>query len=138
MEIRSDKKYRIVHNPWDKTERDVEAEEIRHSLADTGGIESQTVVRQVACHCGCVAQPGGFCSGCHSIICVNCFRRCDRCSRPIGPCCSVVIQDENLRTIRLCRECSDALKRKSTLKVFLRWVSLPFVALLSLFVEFEE
>lgn len=138
MEIRSDKKYRVVHNPWDKTERDVEAEEIRHWLADTGGIESQTVTRQVACHCGCVAAPGGFCGCCHEILCVSCYTRCDKCSKPVGPCCSVLIQDENLRAIRLCKECGDALKRKSTLKMFLQLISLPFAVFLSLFIKFEE
>lgn len=138
MEIRSDKKYRIVHNPWDRTESDVEAEETRHSLTDSGGIESQTVITQVACHCGCIAPPGGYCSNCQGVICVNCFHRCDGCSRPVGPCCSVLVQDENLRTVRLCKECSDALKRKNALKISLKLILLPFLLLLSLFVKFEE
>ncbi len=138
MEIRSDKKYRVVHNPWDKTERDVEAEEISHSLADTGGIESQSVIRQVACHCGCIKPPGGFCSSCQGIICVDCFARCDGCSRPVGPCCDNLIQDENLRTIRLCKECSNTLKRRNASKSFLRLISHPFVLLISLFIQIEE
>ena len=137
-EIRSESNHHVVHNPWDSKESDLKAEEVKHYLADTGGVQSHRIIRQIACHCGCIKPAAGFCSCCKGIICASCFTRCLVCSKPIGPCCSVVIQDANCRIIRLCKECHSASKRKKALKFSFRLLLAPFILLLSPFVKFEK
>ncbi len=133
-EIRSEQSHHVVHNPWDRREGDISAEEVRHFLADSGGIESHRTIRHAACHCGCIKPPGGFCSACQEMICVDCFSRCEACGKPVGPWCSGLIQNTTGQILYLCRECSSSVKRR---KIF-RAISFPFRMFLSLFVEFEE
>lgn len=139
-EIRSEHNQHVVHNPWDREERNTKTEEVRHFLGDTGGVQSHTINRQAACHCGCIKPAAGFCGSCQGIICVSCYSRCDGrgCSKPIGPCCSVLIEDESRRIIRLCKECYSASRRKRALTMVFRVFATLFLLIISPFVKIEK
>ena len=123
--IRRERARQVVHNSWDGQGADVQRESIRHFLGDAGGIESNGVGRQFACHCGCLNPPGGFCGNCHQVICRACYHRCEApgCNKPLGPCCSVTSRTAEGQTIRLCRSCHAASRRRALLRLLLS----PFI-----------
>jgi hypothetical protein len=137
-DIRVERTVKKIHNPWDKSGRDAEGEEVRHALADTGGIESDRTLTRAACDCGCVKPPGGFCSSCHGLICVSCFYRCALCDKPLGPCCGIMVQESGGQAMRLCKECHDARKRKNRVISASRLALGPLRLLLSPFIRIEK
>lgn len=128
-EIRSEHTKETLRNPWQPLSTDIGESSVKHICADTGGIESYVASQKTVWHCGCVAPPGGICSGCNNVICIRCFAHCAGldCSRPIGPCCSAVAQDEHNPETPLCDECYDRAKRRQVARAIAKLILSPFI-----------
>lgn len=126
--IRSEFKRIIATTPWENLPRDLGGSEVRHVLSDTGAIESFILQELRPLHCGCIAEPGGCCSGtgCSQIVCLQCLKRCVCCGAALGPCCSNVTEDSDGLKIVLCDECHGNTKRKQIGKKILRTLLCPF------------
>jgi hypothetical protein len=85
-------------------------------FAEDGAIETVEYRMMGVLDCGHVIRSyqeyGGQCS-CGALLCYRCFTRCrgNSCLRPLGPCCSYVIE----RGV-YCRSCSLKLKMKKASK----------------------
>ncbi len=128
-EIRSQHEKATVRNSWNRTLKDAGQSSTRHRLTDNGGIESYVQSEKTACHCGCIEEPGGFCSVCQELICAKCFTRCagPKCLRPIGPCCMTIAEDEQHNEVPLCGDCYEQSTRKKLARSFFSLVLSPFI-----------
>ena len=126
-EIRSEFTVETAVEPLTGMEHHTAASEVRHVLADTGGIQSHQAKRQAACFCGCLQPPGGFCSVCGNLICSKCFVHCAICSRPLGPKCSHFRKLPGLQSVPLCTPCFEEDRRKRRLVRVSMFMLSPFV-----------
>ena len=130
--IRGERSDEVVHDPWDFSARKLGQDDTLHVVTDEGGIDSLRTGRHVACVCGCLKPPGGFCAECVQPVCVDCYGFCaGNCHKPLCPRHSVFVFDATGSVVRLCRACHSQVSRK-------RIVRGVFRALLSPFVRFEQ
>jgi hypothetical protein len=113
----------LARNPWTAEFTGIGGTEERNLLGAAGGIESYQTARQTACYCGCLKPPGGFCSVCSQVICVDHFVHCQECARPLWIRYTQRSQDDAGREIRLCRRCYDRARRER----IRNWFLSPFV-----------
>ena len=113
--IRSKQEKTVFWNPLKKRATDGDQSRIAHLIGDYRRRRVSWVLQKSAGGCGCVGagEGGGFCI-CGALCCSRCFTHCagSDCSKPIGPCCSVVVQQSSAGNIRLCKECYAKAKRK--------------------------
>ncbi len=125
--IRSEQDQEVVHDPWNRNERQWSQKDVAHIVSDAGGIESYRTGRQIGCDCGCLKPPGGFCADCGAVSCVDCFGHCQRCNRPLCPAHLTCTEIVGGQIVRLCRSCSDSAGRKRALRRVGRLLLSPFV-----------
>ena len=130
--FRGERKRRVFHDPWTATGKPLEAEEIDHFINDDGGLDSQHTGRAMACDCGCLRPPGGFCAECgDAVVCVDCFGHCV-CGKPLCPRHSHFVERPGSGgRVRLYRSCHESESRQ-------RLVHRAARALLSPFIRFED
>ncbi len=129
--IRTEKKQEVVYDSWTGIPHPLQDQETDHFITSQGSVESQTIGRQIALQCGCLKPAGGFCSECGALVCIDCFGHCNNCSRPLGGCHSILVNNPDGTRIRLCQACHDSSKRREARQRIWR-------TLLSPFVKFEE
>lgn len=129
--IRNEQKKEVARNPWQGKERPTDQEETDHVVSDHGGIESCSTHHRIACDCGCLAPPGGYCAVCGALACTNCFDHCDICRAPTCARHGLVVELPPNGKFRLCPTCRDEINRRRSWKLAAR-------LLLSPFIRFEE
>ncbi len=129
--IRSERTRKVASSSWDASDHPVQQDDTDHTLSQAGAIESDRTTQQMACHCGCLRPPAGFCAECNQLICEVCYARCSGCNKPIGPCHYVKSQDRTGRVLVECRSCNGARKRKSLITGLWRGIA-------SLVIDFED
>ncbi len=130
--IRREGKQVFGHCPWEAQERPLGEDETVHMLSDTGGIESYHTERKIACSCGCLAEPVGFCAECVKeqdigTVCAKHFGSCDKCNKPICPRHCRVNKNQDGKNTRFCIECSEAINRKEIVHGLGRFFLSPFI-----------
>lgn len=132
--IRGERKLQVIHEPWGSKGQASQQEDVAHFVSDSGGLESHHLSRQMALDCGCLKSPAGFCIDCVSqgargLTCESCFGHCQAggCGRPVCRRHSVAVDGAEGKTLRLCRPCYEAAKRKQIARGIVRSILSPFV-----------
>lgn len=113
-----------VRDPWNGVAVPVGGQDTVHLLSRRQGLTTLTSGVQIACGCGCLRPPAGFCSTCTRTACCICYGFCLGCGRPLGRCHSVFIAGTNQR---LCGGCADSQRRRGIIRSVTRFVLAPFV-----------
>lgn len=125
--IRIEREEQVAQAPWSAGEHVAGQTDTEHALDNQGAIASHKSARRFAAVCGCLADPGGFCSVCGEAVCVKCFHHCAGCSKPLCPRHSRAVADKNGTETRFCEECYGAVQRRSAVRGVLRTLLSPFV-----------
>ena len=125
--IRGQRSSSFVHDPWGVGQHVLGQQDVTHVVTDDGAIHSEESNRQVACGCGCLRPPGGYCAECLETACVSCFGLCSACSKPICPRHSVFVPGSTGSGRRLCKLCHDTAKRQRVLGGTVRLLLSPFI-----------
>ncbi len=125
--IRSEREDEFCHDPWNKTPQQTGQKDTAHVLSDAGAIESYNVLRRVACVCGCLKPPGGFCAVCTEPVCESCYGSCHCCHMPLCPKHSVFERDATAEALRYCKTCYAARSRKQLARNIAKSILSPFV-----------
>ena len=124
--IRGQQNKEVAHDPWEHNEQLLGRKDVIHVLSDAGAIESYETGRQIACGCGCLKPPGGFCAACSKTACVQCFGFCSVCHKPLCPAHSVYEPIPGGQSIRLCKPCHEAQGRRRITRRVGRILLSPF------------
>lgn len=116
--IRSERKRRMLHDPWGSGSTPSQQEDVTHFLSPSGGLESEIIERVVAYDCGCVNKaPGGFCVDCvyeghKRLQCIDCYINC-RCGRPVCKSHSGSVCFPDGFELKLCGQCFEVAAKRS-------------------------
>lgn len=130
--IRGQRTSTFVHDPWGIGQHLLGQQEITHVVTDDGAIQSEESNRQVACGCGCLKPPGGYCGECQATACTSCFGLCSMCSKPLCPRHSFFVPAPGNSSPggsgqRYCKLCHDTAKRQRVLGSAVRLLLSPFI-----------
>ncbi len=126
--IRGERSEDVVHDPWDFRARKLGQDDTLHVVTDEGGIDSHRTGHRVACVCGCLKPPGGFCAECVQPVCADCYGFCaGSCRKPLCPRHSVFVLNATGEVVRFCRACHGQVSRKKIVRGVFRTLLSPFV-----------
>lgn len=125
--IRRESSREFAHDPWGLGGAETGRERVGHFLDQDGAIRTVRSRSHQACSCGCLKPPRGFCADCPAgvPVCIDCFGHC-ACGKPLCPRHSVLEPGAG-SSMRLCRGCAGALKRRRRARTFWRAVLSPFI-----------
>lgn len=125
--IRGEREREVIHDPWHGGEKSIGQNDTTHVLSDDGAIESLRTGRRMACACGCLKPPGGYCGRCVQPVCVDCFGFCLGCHMPMCPRHSVFVDSESGATLRFCKHCHEKASRRKLARDVVRTILSPFI-----------
>lgn len=125
--IRNELRHEVAQEPWQGRERPIGQEVADHVVSDEGGLASHSIRHRIACDCGCLLDPGGYCAVCGALACVKCFDHCDICRAPVCARHGLVTELPGKSALRLCPTCRDETNRRRAWQGAARLFLSPFI-----------
>ena len=108
--VRKSRREEVSQDPWQGAQSPQGQEDTAHVVDADGALNSHTVQRRAASHCGCLQSAAGYCAICQQTACAACFGRCAFCQMPLCPRHSAWAEGPQGERVRLCADCHEATR----------------------------